>query len=56
MMAVCIWHMLSTGEVFSPSDLDGPVRAAGRPALTEQSALELLRGMGYDITAPGDDA
>ena len=56
MMAVCIWNMLSTGEVFSPSDLDGPVRAAGRPALTEQSALELLRGMGYDITAPGDDA
>jgi transposase len=52
MMAVCIWHMLSTGEVFSPSDLDAPGRRRERRALTEQSALELLRGMGYDITAP----
>jgi transposase len=52
MMAVCIWHMLSTGEVFNPSDLDAPGRRRERRALTEQSALELLRGMGYDITAP----
>ena len=52
MMAVCIWHMLSTGEVFNPSDLDAPDRRRERRALTEQSALELLRGMGYDITAP----
>lgn len=56
MMAVCIWHMLSTGEVFDPSDLDGPARAAERPALTERSAVELLRGMGYDIRAPEADA
>ena len=52
MMAVCIWHMLSTGEVFDPSDPEGPARATDRSALTEQSALELLRGMGYVIEAP----
>jgi transposase len=55
MMAVCIWHMLSAGEVFNPSDLDRTARRRERRRLTEQSALELLRGMGYDITAPPAD-
>lgn len=53
MMAVSIWHMLSTGEAFCPSDADAPPRE--RRPLTEQSAIELLRGLGYDISAPEAD-
>ena len=56
MMMVSLHHMLSNGEVFEPTDHDRPAGAAmGRDALTEQSALDLLRGLGYDITAPTSD-
>ncbi len=56
MMLVCLYHMLSNGEAFNPSDYDelksgGPVRER----LTEDSALRLLRELGYDISAPKAD-
>ncbi len=53
MMMVSLYHMLSNGEVFNPSDHDSPARAREDcKALTEQSALDLLRALGYDISAP----
>lgn len=72
-MLVCLYHMLSTGEVFDPADRrpdpetgrepepdpspdPDPDRAVATTPegdrLTEESALELLRRLGYDITKP----
>ena len=53
MMLVCIFHMLSTGEAFNPSDYDelknpAPKRAA--QPITEESALAFLAAQGYDIS------
>lgn len=53
MMLVCIFHMLSTGEVFNPSDYDelknpAPKQQAG--PITEESALAFLAAQGYDIS------
>ena len=51
MMLVCIWHMLSNGEVFNPSDYDELRDPTPRAeALTEESAVRLLESLGYDIT------
>lgn len=50
-MMVCIYHMLKNGEAFDPSDyerLKNPKQKQRR--LTERSALELLRELGYEIT------
>ena len=55
MMAVCIWHVLLTGEVFNPSDLDDPGRHREKVKLSEQTAIDLLRDLGYSITAPKAD-
>ena len=51
MMLVCVWHMLSTGEVFSPSDyweLKNPKPKATK--MTVESAIEFLAARGYDIS------
>ena len=56
MMMVSLYHMLSNGEVFSPSDHDIPSASdSRRDRIDEESALELLRSLGYDITAPTSD-
>lgn len=56
MMMVCLYHMLSNGEPFNPTDRGS---AAGRPPkgerLSEESALRLLRELGYDIATPSSD-
>ena len=51
MMLTCVYHMLTTGEVFSPSDYGELKGSEHRPAaLTEESAIRLLEGLGYDIS------
>ena len=50
-MMVCIYHMPRNGEASDPSDYERPRNPKPRrERLTEQSALELLRGLGYEIT------
>ena len=51
MMLVCIYHMLSTGEVFNPSDYDElkDPKPKAEP-MTEESALAFLAAQGYDIS------
>jgi transposase len=51
MMLSCIYHMLKTGEVFSPSDYEeflSPVPK--RQVITEQTAIDFLREQGYDVS------
>ena len=51
MMLTSIYHMLSTGEVFHPSDyeeLKSPKPA--REPMTEESAIAFLEERGYDIS------
>lgn len=59
MMLACIYHMLSTGELFNPSDAGAEgargSRAGHAPDDRERMAIELLRSRGYDITAPTPD-
>lgn len=51
MMLVCIWHMLTNGETFNPSDYDELKNPRPGPeALTEESALRFLESRGYDIS------
>lgn len=51
MMLTCIYHMLSTGEAFHPSDYEELRNPKPRPeALTEESAIRLLEELGYDIS------
>lgn len=53
MMLVCIWHMLTNGETFHPSDYEElKAPRPQRDALTEESALRLLESLGYDIRGP----
>jgi transposase len=52
MMLVCIYHMLKTGECFSPCDYaqlkdPNPVLRG----LTEKVAIEFLKDKGYDVSA-----
>ena len=52
-MMVCIYHMPRNGEAFDPSDYEKVKRPKPKTKkLTEESALELLRGLGYDIAKP----
>lgn len=51
MMLVVIYHMIKTGECFNPSDyeeLQNP-RPKHQP-LSDQIAIEYLRGQGYDVS------
>ena len=60
MMLTCIYHMLSNGELFDPSDRDswgsGDRRARHVPDDRERRAIELLRSRGYDVSSPGAPA
>lgn len=51
MMLTCIFHMLSTGEVFHPSDYDELKNPRPeRKPMTEESAIAFLKELGYDIS------
>ena len=51
MMLTCFYHMLSTGEVFHPSDYEELKRPkTGPEPLTEESAIAFLEARGYDIS------
>ncbi len=60
MMLTCIYHMLSNGELFDPSDRDswgsGDRRARHVPDDRERRAIELLRSRGYNVSSPGAPA
>lgn len=51
MMLTCIFHMLSTGETFNPSDLIEVTKPAVKKnqTLTEKSAIAFLAEQGYDV-------
>jgi hypothetical protein len=60
MMLTCIYHMLTNGEVFNPTDRTAEdrrdeerraVRAAGDEQ--ERMAIELLESRGYDVSLLG---
>ncbi|MEG3033753.1 MAG: hypothetical protein RR813_11200, partial [Enterococcus sp.] len=53
MLLISIYHMLLTGEVFNPSDIESfknpkPVQSV---KLTEDIALQYLQQSGYDISS-----
>ncbi len=53
MMLTCIFHMLSTGEAFNPSDFLAVTKPATKKKqpLTEQAAIAFLAAQGYDVTS-----
>ena len=52
MMLVASYHILLTGEVFNPSDLEEIHKPkTSKNKLTAESALAFLRAQGYDVSA-----
>ena len=54
MMLTCIYHMISTGETFNPSDGKKdkpPVSRERAPAFTDETAIAFLAGRGYDVSS-----
>jgi transposase len=53
MMLTCIYHMLKTGETFSPSDYDQlkHPKPKRNPVLTDEIAIAHLAAQGYDVSA-----
>ena len=52
MMLTCIYHMVSTGEAFNPSDYKELFSPAPRKVvLTEDSAIAFLKAQGYDVSS-----
>ncbi|MEG0324538.1 MAG: transposase [Raoultibacter sp.] len=52
MMLVCIYHMLSSGEYFNPSDYEELRNPKLKVyALTDQVAIDFLSKQGYDVSA-----
>ena len=53
MMLTCIYHLISTGEVFNPSDLLNVVKPSSskRVPLNEKTAIAFLAANGYDISS-----
>jgi transposase len=50
-MMVCIYHTVSTGELFNPSDYAKLKDPHPLPrGLTEAKAIEFLKGKGYDVS------
>jgi len=50
MMVVCLYHMISNGEAFNPSDYEELKHLVPRPkGLTDEAAIEHLRKQGYDV-------
>ena len=51
MMLTCIYHMISTGEVFNPSDYqETQFIPQKKVVLNEDSALAFLESQGYDVS------
>jgi hypothetical protein len=51
MMIVCVYHMLKSGEGFSPSDYeDFQNPAPKKQVLNEQNAIKFLLEQGYDVS------
>ena len=48
MMLICIYQMLSTGEVFNPVDLHVAQEVKHKPSISEEAAIAFLAGLGYD--------
>jgi transposase len=48
MMLTCIYQMLSTGEVFSPIDLQAVQTVKHSSSMSEETAIAFLAGLGYD--------
>ena len=52
MMLTCIYHMISTGEVFNPSDYEEFENTAPEKViLTDLSAIAFLASQGYDVSS-----
>ena len=52
MLLTCIYHMVSTGETFNPSDVqEFNAPAPLRVILTDDSAIAFLAAQGYDVSA-----
>ena len=52
MMLTCIYHMISTGEVFNPSDYEEfSAPAPPKFVLTDMSAIAFLAAQGYDVSS-----
>jgi len=52
MMLTCIYHMISTGETFNPSDYEEFMNPAPRKAvLTDETAIAFLAAQGYDVSS-----
>ncbi len=53
MMLTCIYHLISTGETFNPSDLLDVVKPSSskRVPLNEKNAIAFLAANGYDISS-----
>jgi transposase len=53
MMLTCIFHLIQTGETFSPSDLQETINpnAVKKVVLTDQSAIAFLVAQGYDVSS-----
>lgn len=52
MMLVASYHILLTGEVFNPSDLEEIHKPkTSKNKLTAESALAFLQAQGYDVSA-----
>ena len=52
MMLTCIYHMVSTGEVFSPSDYEElSIPIVRKQNITDETAIAFLAAQGYDVSA-----
>ena len=51
MMLTCIYHMVSTGEVFNPSDYEElRMPTARKQFITDETAIAYLAAQGYDVS------
>jgi len=51
MMLTCIYHMVSTGEIFNPSDYEElSMPAPRKQTLSDESAIAFLAAQGYDVS------
>ena len=52
MILTCIYHMVSTGEVFNPSDLKPSyLPAAKKQVLSDENVFAYLVAQGYDLSS-----
>ena len=51
MMLTCIYHMISTGEAFKPSDYEECRLATVKKEISDEAAIALLAKRGYDVSS-----